>query len=328
MNLTPRKTQIRFSSAATPGHTPSYPATVEPHRCGDGRRPGHLTTLAPVKLERLGLSPSSLEGRLGRCRLHPLQFRDRSSIQKMIPYMMKIVRSCLPVPTETHNASPSISAESRTWNCIVPNRCRVLRVVSYCFINQNRPGWPGLLAPEPLKIGLSLSHPNTYTDRLALDPLASLCQSFPAHTIITERTKNILHRIAFDQLEHILPDPKSGSSPLTSTDALAADTFFLHLCTPLALYLPASHHFGSGGELYPGLYASHWQHVFNSLFATMWPVLMRQRVIWEHPPGVSSFSTTLSSLESGLPLLKSGSSRFCRTYRHGHWDYKGHDQKR
>lgn len=51
------------------------------------------------------------------------------------------------------------------------------------------------------------------------------------------------------------------------TDALNADTFFLQFCTPLALYLPASHHSGSGGELYPGLYASHRQYVCNSSHA-------------------------------------------------------------
>lgn len=134
------------------------------------------------------------------------------------------------------------------------------------FINQNRPGWPGLVTPEPLTDWhwLSLSQTNTPTDRL---PLASLCQSFPAHTIIAEGTKNILHSRAFDQWEDVLSDPKSGSSPLTSTDALAADTFFLQLCTPLTLYLPASHHLGSGGEIYPGLYASHRQYVCNSSHA-------------------------------------------------------------
>lgn len=33
---------------------------------------------------------------------------------------------------------------------IVPKRSRVLSVVSYSFINQNRPGGPGLVTPEPL----------------------------------------------------------------------------------------------------------------------------------------------------------------------------------
>lgn len=33
---------------------------------------------------------------------------------------------------------------------ILLKRSRVLRVVSYSFINQNRPGWPGLVRPERL----------------------------------------------------------------------------------------------------------------------------------------------------------------------------------
>lgn len=86
--------------------------------------------------------------------------------------------------------------------------------------------------------------------------------SFAAQTIITEGTKNILHSHAFDQLERVLPDPKSGSSPLTSKDAPAADTFILH-----SIILPASHRFGSGGEPYPGLHASHRQYVCNSSHA-------------------------------------------------------------
>ena len=108
--------------------------------------------------------------------------------------------------------------------------------------------------------------------------------SFAAQTIITERTKNILHSHAFDQLEHVLPDPKSGSSPLTSKDAPAAHTFFWNFCTRLAC-LPVN-----ASDLVASLILLAYMQAIDSTYAIphmlpaiMWPVLSRQRMILEHP---------------------------------------------
>lgn len=128
------------SAATTPSHIPSYPTAVEPHRCGDGDLGTSPPTLAPVMLEWLGLSPPRLaisglaEGWEG---VDCISFVHKADDPVWSG-------GCVPVPPETHTtASTSVNAES--WNCIIPKRCRVPRVISYILHQSKSPSFPAIL---------------------------------------------------------------------------------------------------------------------------------------------------------------------------------------